>query len=104
MLPAIKLSILDQVRITSGASASRTLANSIEIARLGEELGYCRYWVAEHHASDELACSSPEVLLARVGAETSAIRMGAGGILLPHYSPLKLPSFFGLWMRFTRAE
>lgn len=90
----MKLSILDQVRTTSGVSDSQTLHNSIELAQLGDELGYERYWVAEHHGSERVACSCPEVLLGRIGGETSTIRIGAGGILLPHYSPLKVAETF----------
>src|SRR5207302_6720279 len=90
----MKLSILDQVRPTHGMDASATLACSLELAKLGDELGYERYWIAEHHGSDGAICSCPEILLGRIGAETSGIRIGAGGILLPHYSPLKVAECF----------
>jgi luciferase family oxidoreductase group 1 len=90
----VKLSILDQVRLTDGMTASRALRSSLELARLGDELGYERYWVAEHHGSESTVCPCPEVLLGRIGAETSEIRIGAGGVLLPHYSPLKVAESF----------
>lgn len=61
-----------------------------------DQLGYHRYWVAEHHASDALAGCSPEVLLARLGAETEKIRLGSGGVMLPHYSPYKVAENFKL--------
>jgi luciferase family oxidoreductase group 1 len=70
------------------------LHNTIELACLTERLGYTRYWIAEHHAMEALASPAPEVLIARVAAETSSIRVGSGGILLPHYSPLKVAEAF----------
>ena len=80
----LKLSILDQSPIPEGATGGTALANSIDLARLGERLGYHRYWVAEHHGSPALAGAAPEVLLAAIGAATSRIRIGSGGIMLPH--------------------
>src|SRR5690625_5616195 len=62
----------------------------MELARWCEELGYHRFWVSEHHAMDGLAGVAPEVLVARLGVETRHIRLGAGGIMLPHYSPGKV--------------
>ena len=92
----LKLSILDQSPIPEGATGGTALANSIDLARLGERLGYHRYWVAEHHGSPALAGAAPEVLLAAIGAATSRIRIGSGGIMLPHYSPLKVAETFSL--------
>lgn len=94
MPPKIKLSVLDQSPIKSGSNAAAALQESVDLARLGDALGYHRYWVAEHHASDALAGCSPEVLLARLGAETSTIRLGSGGVMLPYYSPYKVAENF----------
>ena len=92
----IKLSVLDQSPIRSGSTAFEALQETIGLARLADELGYHRYWVAEHHASDALAGCSPEVLLGRLGAETNTIRIGSGGVMLPHYSPYKVAENFKL--------
>ena len=92
----IKLSVLDQSPIRDGSNASEALQETVRLAGLCDELGYYRYWVAEHHASDALAGCSPEVLLGRLGAETSQIRIGSGGVMLPHYSPYKVAENFKL--------
>lgn len=92
----IKLSVLDQSPIRSGSTAFEALQETVRLARLADELGYYRYWVAEHHASDALAGCSPEVLLGRLGAETKNIRLGSGGVMLPHYSPYKVAENFKL--------
>ncbi len=90
----IKLSVLDQSPVSEGFTPADALRNTIELARLADRLGYERYWIAEHHAIVTLASPAPEILLARIGAETSAIRIGSGGVLLPHYSPLKVAENF----------
>ncbi|PCJ27095.1 MAG: LLM class flavin-dependent oxidoreductase [SAR86 cluster bacterium] len=92
----IKLSVLDQSPIRSGSNPYAALQETIKLAQLTDELGYYRYWVAEHHASDALAGCSPEVLLGRLGAETTQIRIGSGGVMLPHYSPYKVAENFKL--------
>jgi len=92
----IKLSVLDQSPVRSGSTPYEALQETIKLAQLTDELGYYRYWVAEHHASDALAGCSPEVLLGRLGAETSNIRIGSGGVMLPHYSPYKVAENFKL--------
>ncbi len=92
----MRLSVLDQSPIPSGATPARALANTIDLARTTERLGYERFWVAEHHGTAAFAGSAPEVLLARLGAETSRIRIGSGGVMLPHYSPLKVAEVFGV--------
>lgn len=92
----IPLSVLDQSPICSGRSAADAIAETIQLAKLCEQWGYHRYWVAEHHASKGLAGCSPEVLLARLGVETSRIRIGSGGVMLPHYSPYKVAENFKL--------
>lgn len=92
----MKLSILDQSQICEGQTASQTLLNTTKLAQEADRLGYHRYWVSEHHASRSLAHSSPEVLLAHLGANTSRIRLGSGGIMLPHYSAYKVAENFKL--------
>ena len=88
------LSVLDQTPIAAGTTPAAALANSIDLARHCEALGYHRYWLAEHHASAALAGSAPEILIAAVAAATSRMRIGSGGIMLPHYSPLKIAEVF----------
>ncbi|PZN96757.1 MAG: LLM class flavin-dependent oxidoreductase [Alphaproteobacteria bacterium] len=90
------LSVLDQTPIAAGTTPAAALANSIDLARHCEALGYHRYWLAEHHASPALAGSAPEILIAAVAAATSRMRIGSGGIMLPHYSPLKVAEQFSL--------
>lgn len=92
----IPLSLLDQSPIRSGGTAADAINETIQLAQLGERLGFTRFWVSEHHASEGLAGCSPEVLLARLGAETNTIRIGSGGIMLPHYSPYKVAENFKL--------
>jgi luciferase family oxidoreductase group 1 len=92
----MKLSVIDQSPVPTGFTPADALQNTIELARLTDRLGYERYWVAEHHAMPTLACSAPEILLARLGAETKRIRIGSGGVMLPHYSPLKVAEQFRL--------
>jgi luciferase family oxidoreductase group 1 len=90
----IKLSVLDQSPVSDGYTSADALRNTIELARMADKLGYERYWIAEHHAIATLASPAPEILIARIGAETSGIRIGSGGVLLPHYSPLKVAENF----------
>lgn len=93
---SLRLSILDQSPIPEGFAAGDALRNTIELARLGDRLGYHRYWLAEHHGTPGLACASPEVMIGPVAAATSRIRVGSGGIMLPHYSPLKVAETFSM--------
>ena len=90
----MKLSVLDQSPVPAGFTPADALRNTIDLARATESFGYERYWIAEHHAMETLACPAPEILITRVAAETSAIRVGSGGVLLPHYSPLKVAEQF----------
>jgi luciferase family oxidoreductase group 1 len=92
--PGLKLSVLDQSPVPAGSSPAQALQNSIELVRHVDRLGYTRYWMSEHHAMELLACTAPEVLLARMGAESSRIRIGSGGIMLPHYSAFKVAETF----------
>jgi luciferase family oxidoreductase group 1 len=90
----VRLSIIDQSPVPAGFTPADALHNTIELARLADRLGYTRYWIAEHHATAAYASPAPEVLISRVAAETSHIRVGSGGVLLPHYSPLKVAETF----------
>jgi len=92
----VPLSVLDQSPIRAGGSAADALGETLHLARLCEALGCHRYWLAEHHASDALAGCAPEVLLARLGAVTKRMRIGSGGVMLPHYSPYKVAECFKL--------
>jgi luciferase family oxidoreductase group 1 len=93
---ALALSILDQSPVTAGSSSADALHRSIDLARLADRLGYERYWVAEHHATSMLACASPEALIGPIGVSTARIRVGSGGVMLPHYSPLKVAETFSM--------
>ena len=90
----LPLSILDQSPIIGTTSPAEAIQRTIELARLADRLGYHRYWCAEHHALTGLADASPEILLARLGAETKRIRLGTGGIMLPYYAPFKIAEQF----------
>ena len=90
----MKLSVLDQSPIISGLGARRAIEETLALARRVDELGYHRYWLAEHHAIAALADPCPEVLLARLGAETKRIRIGTGGVLLPYYSAFRTAETF----------
>lgn len=96
MPDTLHLSVLDQSPIPEGLTRGDALRNSIDLARHAERLGYRRYWIAEHHGMPGLASNSPEVLIGPVAAATSTIHVGSGGIMLPHYSPLKVAESFGM--------
>jgi luciferase family oxidoreductase group 1 len=95
-LGSLRLSVLDQAPISEGMSGGEALRNSVDLARFTESLGYERYWVAEHHGTPALACASPEALIGPIAATTSRIRVGSGGVMLPHYSPLKVAETFSM--------
>jgi luciferase family oxidoreductase group 1 len=90
----MKLSVLDQSPVISGLDARRAIEETLALARHAEALGYTRYWLAEHHAIAALADPCPEILLARLGAETQRLRVGTGGVLLPYYSAFKVAEVF----------
>jgi luciferase family oxidoreductase group 1 len=92
----MRLSVLDQSPVPEGSTGADALRNTIDLARLADELGYERYWVAEHHATPMLAGPSPEVLIGPIAAATQRIRVGSGGVMLPHYSPLKVAESFSI--------
>jgi luciferase family oxidoreductase group 1 len=90
------LSVLDQSPIAEGSSGSDALHNTLDLARLADRLGYHRYWVAEHHGGLMLASPGPEVLIGPIALTTERIRVGSGGVMLPHYSPLKVAESFSM--------
>jgi luciferase family oxidoreductase group 1 len=90
-----KFSVLDLAPIIEGASAGDALRNAAELAKAAERLGYERYWMAEHHSMPGIASAATAVALAYVGAQTSTIRIGAGGIMLPNHAPLIVAEQFG---------
>ena len=92
----IKLSILDQSPIRLGDTAHQALMESTASAKLTDELGYTRYWVSEHHNSDSIAGSAPEILIAHLANHTERMRIGSGGIMLPNHSALKMADNFRL--------
>lgn len=77
-------------------TGGEALRNSVDLAQFAESLGYARYWVAEHHGTPALACAAPEALIGAIAAATSRIRVGSGGVMLPHYSPLKVAETFSM--------
>jgi luciferase family oxidoreductase group 1 len=94
--PSFRLSVLDQSPIPEGSSGAQALRNSLDLAKHAEALGYQRYWVAEHHGAVMLAGTSPEVLIPAIASVTTSMRVGSGGVMLPHYSPLKVAENFSM--------
>ncbi|PPA71733.1 LLM class flavin-dependent oxidoreductase [Jeotgalibacillus proteolyticus] len=90
----LTLSILDQSAIAEGSTAEEGLRQTVELAKLAEEWGYHRFWVSEHHDATTLAGSSPEVLISHLASKTNTIRVGSGGVMLPHYSAYKVAENF----------
>jgi luciferase family oxidoreductase group 1 len=93
---ALRLSVLDQSPVPEGSTGADALRNTLDLAALADELGFHRYWLAEHHGGAALAGPSPEVLIALVAQATGRLRVGSGGIMLPHYSPLKVAETFSV--------
>jgi luciferase family oxidoreductase group 1 len=92
----MRLSVLDQSPIAQGSTGALALRNSLALGRMADKLGYERFWMAEHHATPALASASPEILLAAIGEATTRIRIGTGGVMLPHYSPFKVAESFSM--------
>jgi luciferase family oxidoreductase group 1 len=90
----LRLAILDQSPIVTGRGADASIRETLALARLADDLGYGRYWLAEHHNSESHAGSAPEMLVAAIGATTRRIRVGTAGVMLPHYSSLKIAEQF----------
>src|SRR6202012_4954021 len=90
----VKLSVLDQTPVIHGHTAADAIAATVDLARLADDLGYTRYWCAEHHGLRGVANPAPEVMLARLGSVTRRIRLGSGGLMLPYYAPFKIAEQF----------
>lgn len=90
----MRLSILDQSPIRAGGTPREALLATLDLARAADRLGYTRYWLAEHHNIGTLASATPEILIAMVAQQTEHLRVGSGGVMLTHYSPLKVAEQF----------
>lgn len=90
----LTLSVLDQSPVRKGGTPAEGIAETLELARLCDELGYRRYWLSEHHGTGSLASATPEILIGHVAAQTKRIRVGSGGVMLTHYAPLKVAEQF----------
>lgn len=90
----IQLSVVDQSPVRKGGTARDALTETVELARAVEQLGYRRFWVAEHHNLANFAGTSPEILIGQIAANTQSIRVGSGGVMLPHYSAFKVAEVF----------
>lgn len=90
----MRLSVLDQAPVTKGNSAQGAIEKAVELAEVTEKLGYHRFWLAEHHGSSSFASSAPEIIAAYIAAKTNRIRIGTGGTMMMHYSPLKMAEVF----------
>jgi luciferase family oxidoreductase group 1 len=90
----VPLSILDLSPVAAGSSGAVALRNSLDLARLADELGYTRYWVAEHHNLPSIASSAPDIMIGQIAAATTRIRVGSGGVMLPNHAPLMVAERF----------
>jgi luciferase family oxidoreductase group 1 len=88
------LSVLDLSPVASGSSGAQALANSLDLARLADRLGYTRYWVAEHHNLPSIASSAPDIMIGQIASATRHMRVGAGGVMLPNHAPLMVAERF----------
>lgn len=93
---SIKLSVLDRSPVNEGEDPTTGILNTVKLAQIADALGFHRFWVAEHHGSDVLVGSSPEVLISHLISNTKRIRVGSGGVMLQHYSPYKVAENFNL--------
>src|ERR1700727_418391 len=90
----LRLSVLDQPTVVTGRTPDTSIRESLALAKHCEALGYARYWCAEHHNSASQAGTAPEILISAIAATTTRIRVGSAGIMLPHYSSLKVAEQF----------
>jgi len=90
----LTLSVVDQSPVRKGGTATQALRETVQLAQAVERMGYSRYWVAEHHNSGSFAGTSPEILIGQIAAATNSIRVGSGGVMLSHYSSLKVAEQF----------
>ena len=92
---AVRLAVLDLAPIVEGGNAAQAFANSVDLARHAERWGYVRYWVAEHHNMRGIASAATSVVIGHIAGQTSAIRVGAGGVMLPNHAPLVIAEHYG---------
>src|SRR6476619_1505012 len=90
----VPLSILDLSPVSAGSSGAVALRNSLDLARLADDLGFTRYWVAEHHNLPSIASSAPDIMIGQIAAITERIRVGSGGVMLPNHAPLMVAERF----------
>lgn len=90
----LKLSIVDQSPVHDGKTQADALNDTVKLAQLADEMGYERYWIAEHHATPSYASPAPEIVIGQIAANTQNIRVGSGGVMLSHYSPYKVAEVF----------
>src|SRR5215470_9884648 len=90
----MRVSVLDLSPVTTGGSGATALRNSIDLAKLADQLGYARYWVAEHHNLPSVASTAPDIMIGQIAAATSRIRVGSGGVMLPNHAPLTVAERF----------
>src|SRR6185295_16100409 len=95
-MPRVPLSVLDLATVREGHSSADALRGTIETARAADDLGYARFWVAEHHNMPAVASTSPPVLIAAVAGQTRRIRVGSGGVMLPNHMPFVVAEQFAL--------
>src|ERR1700704_5121601 len=95
MTKGLTVSVLDLVGMRTGEPAGSAIARSVDLAQHVERLGYTRFWMAEHHSIEGLACSATPVLIGHVAAATNTIRVGSGGVMLPNHAPLVVAEQFG---------
>ncbi|HHQ4631402.1 TPA: LLM class flavin-dependent oxidoreductase, partial [Aeromonas hydrophila] len=94
-MSAIPYSVLDLVPVAEGSQPAESFRRSLDLARHAERLGYCRYWLAEHHNMPGIASAATSVLIGHLAGGTNTLRIGAGGIMLPNHSPLVIAEQFG---------
>ena len=93
-MTALKLAVLDQSVSLAGSSEDAAIRDTLALAEHCERLGYSRFWLSEHHGLPTIVGSAPEILMAAIAARTSTIRIGSAGVMLPHYSALKVAEQF----------
>jgi luciferase family oxidoreductase group 1 len=90
----IPLSVLDLSPVSAGSTGAQALRNSLDLARLADQLGFIRYWVAEHHSMPAIASSAPDIMIGQIAALTRNLRVGSGGVMLPNHAPLTVAERF----------
>src|SRR3979411_2454267 len=99
----VPLSILDLSPVSAGSSGAVALRNSLDLARLADELGFTRYWVAEHHNMPAIASSAPDIMIGQIAAVTRNMRIGSGGVMLPNHAPLMVAERFKVLEALSRG-